>query len=81
MFAFTMGDSSHIQPLDVSGPGHVVAERWRKWRRSFLYHVEGKGPTERKKNPMQGVVVITRWRRSARHLGCSTTKFTREGGR
>ena len=49
MFVFTMGDSSHIQPLDVSGPGHVVAERWRKWRRSFLYHVEGKGLTDKRR--------------------------------
>ena len=32
-----------IEPLDISGPAHVVAERWRKWKRSFTFYIDGQG--------------------------------------
>ena len=36
-------EHSNLSPLDISGPAHVVSERWRKWRRSFHFYVTGKG--------------------------------------
>ena len=34
-----------LPPLDLSGPSSQVAERWRQWRRSYQYYIEGKGIT------------------------------------
>ena len=34
--------NDHIQPLDVTGPVHMVAERWRRWKRSFQYAIIAK---------------------------------------
>ena len=36
-------EHSNLSPLDISGPAHVVSERWRKWRRSFHFYVTSKG--------------------------------------
>eukprot|EP00117_Sycon_ciliatum_P022463 scpid41478/ scgid19373/ Uncharacterized protein K02A2.6 len=41
------GDEKPLKRLDVTGPAHVVAERWRKWKRSFSYYVVGKGITDK----------------------------------
>ncbi|XP_062511800.1 uncharacterized protein K02A2.6-like [Corticium candelabrum] len=35
-----------IETLDITGPAHIVAERWRKWKRSFQYYIEGQGITD-----------------------------------
>ena len=40
-------ESCSLRPVDVHGPAHVVSERWRKWTRSFLYYVDGKGITDK----------------------------------
>ena len=36
-------NEKHLPPLDLTGPASHVAERWRKWKRAFEYHAEGKG--------------------------------------
>ena len=41
------GSTKSLPPLDVTGPAHVVSERWRKWKRSFKYMVEGKGISDK----------------------------------
>ena len=33
----------HLPPLDLTGPASEVADRWRKWKRTFEYYAEGKG--------------------------------------
>ena len=35
-----------LVPLDTSGPAHVIGERWRKWKRSFQFFVDGQGITD-----------------------------------
>ena len=32
-----------LHPLDLSGSLSRVAQKWRKWKRSFEYYLEGKG--------------------------------------
>ena len=32
-----------IKTLDMIGPAHIIAERWRKWKRSFQFYVDGHG--------------------------------------
>ena len=39
-----MAEASQYRPipeLDLSGPAHVVAERWRRWKRSFDLYIAG----------------------------------------
>ena len=36
-----------LKPLDTTGPAHIVAERWRKWKRSFEYYIAGRGITDK----------------------------------
>ena len=38
-----------LPPLDLTGSSSQVAERWRQWKRSYQYYVDGKGIT----NPSQ----------------------------
>ena len=44
-FSFSiMAEASQYRPipeLDLSGPAHVVAERWRRWKRSFDFYIAG----------------------------------------
>ena len=35
-----------INRLDTAGPAHVVAERWRQWRRSLDYFLAGQNITD-----------------------------------
>ena len=35
-----------IGRLDTAGPAHVVAERWRKWRRSLEFFLAGQNITD-----------------------------------
>ena len=34
-----------LPPLDLTGSSSQVAERWRQWKRSYQYYVDGKGIT------------------------------------
>ena len=34
-----------IPPLDLTGSSSQVAERWRQWKRTYHYHIGGKGIT------------------------------------
>ena len=43
-----MADKSGLSPLDISGPAHVVAERWRKWKRSFKFYAQSKNLWDKK---------------------------------
>ena len=45
-----MADKSGLSPLDISGPAHVVAECWRKWKRSFKFYAQGKNLWDRRPN-------------------------------
>ena len=38
-----------LPTLDVSGTAHEVSTRWNKWKRSFLYYVDGHGISDAKK--------------------------------
>ena len=40
-------NSLKLENLDVTGPAHVVAERWRKWKRSFIFAVTANGTTDK----------------------------------
>ena len=39
--------------FDLSGSAHVVAERWKKWKRAFEYYAEGKGLTNNARKKAQ----------------------------
>ena len=39
-------DRRPLSTLDVSGPAHVVAIRWQKWKRSFQFYTEGQQITD-----------------------------------
>ena len=43
----TGGDPKALPVFDTAGPDHEVAERWRKWKQSFRYMVEGKGISDK----------------------------------
>ena len=32
-----------LLPMDLSGSASQVAEKWRKWKRTFQYYAQGKG--------------------------------------
>ena len=34
-------DRRPVSRLDITGPAHIVAERWRKWRRSLEFYLAG----------------------------------------
>ena len=34
-----------LPPLDLTGSSSQVAERWRQWKRSYQYYIDGKGIT------------------------------------
>ena len=34
-----------LPPLDLTESSSQVAERWRKWKRSYQYYIDGKGIT------------------------------------
>ena len=34
-------DLRPVAPLDLSGVPHLIAERWRKWKRSFEFYTAG----------------------------------------
>ena len=34
-----------LPPLDLTGSSAQVAERWRQWKRSYQYYIDGKGIT------------------------------------
>ena len=34
-----------LPPLDLTGSSSQVAERWRQWKRSYQYYIDGKGNT------------------------------------
>ena len=40
-------NSLKLENLDVTGPAHVVAERWCKWKRSFIFAVTASGTTDK----------------------------------
>ena len=47
-FSITM--TERLLPVfDTTGSAHEVSLRWAKWKRSFLYYVEGEGLTDQKK--------------------------------
>ena len=43
-----------LPPLDLTGSTSQVAQRWKRWRRSYEYYIEGKGITQagRKKSQL-----------------------------
>ena len=43
-----------LPPMDLSGSASKVAERWRQWKRSYEYYIDGKGITQagRKKSQL-----------------------------
>ena len=51
-----MANSSEraLPPIDLSGSASKVAERWRQWKRSYEYYIDGKGVTQagRKKSQL-----------------------------
>ena len=51
-----MANSSEraLPPMDLSGSASKVAERWRQWKRSYEYYIDGKRITQagRKKSQL-----------------------------
>ena len=43
-----------LPPFDLTGSASQVAERWKRWKRSYEYYIEGKGVTQagRKKSQL-----------------------------
>ena len=43
-----------LPPFDLTGSASQVAERWKRWKRSYEYYIEGKGITQagRKKSQL-----------------------------
>ena len=39
--------------LDINGPASQVSERWKKWKRAFLYYSDGQGLTDANKKKAQ----------------------------
>ena len=50
-----MANSSEraLPPMDLSGSASKVAERWRQWKRSYEYYIDGKGITQAGKKKSQ----------------------------
>ena len=42
-----------IEPLNLTGANHVIAERWRHWKRSFQFYVDGQAITDAKRQHSQ----------------------------
>ena len=40
-------------PLDLTGSSSQVAERWRQWKRSYQYYIDGKGITSASRKTAQ----------------------------
>ena len=38
-----------LEPFDLEGPAHEVSARWRRWKRSFQYYVDGQNITSAKR--------------------------------
>ncbi|XP_065181844.1 uncharacterized protein K02A2.6-like [Sycon ciliatum] len=38
-----------LEPFDLEGPAHDVSARWRRWKRSFQYYVDGQNITTAKR--------------------------------
>ena len=41
-----MSDTPALCHLDLTGPAHVVSDRWTKWKRSFDYYIQARGVTD-----------------------------------
>lgn len=42
-----------LPTLDINGPASQVADRWKKWKRAFLYYSDGQGLTDATKKRAQ----------------------------
>ena len=42
-----------LPPLDLKGSSSQVAERWRQWKRSYQYYIDGKGITNASRKKAQ----------------------------
>lgn len=42
-----------LPPLDLTGSSSQVAERWRQWKRSYQYYIDGKGITSASRKKAQ----------------------------
>ena len=42
-----------LPPLDLTGSSSQVAERWRQWKRSYQYYIDGKGITSASRKTAQ----------------------------
>lgn len=53
--ATRMANSSEraLPPMDLSGSAAKVVERWRQWKRSYEYYIDGKGITQARRKKSQ----------------------------
>ena len=42
-----------LPPMHLSGSASKVAERWRQWKRSYEYYMDGKGITQARRKKSQ----------------------------
>ena len=42
-----------LPTLDINGPASEVSERWKRWKRTFLYYADGQGLTDANKRRAQ----------------------------